>query len=115
MTPHARPRIPAEAPSIINVWKLQSTANALTLTVDQYAGLLRTPSPITPGKGAIYWNLQWDVLPRWVNYFKPLHKGELISTGIPLPSCTLDLLKCTRNEHVPLKEARKWGSWPAIS
>lgn len=27
--------------------------------------LMRTASPITPGKGIIGWNLQWDVSPEW--------------------------------------------------
>ena len=32
---------------------------ALIHTMDQCAMLLRTPSPIIPGKGLIYWNLQF--------------------------------------------------------
>lgn len=41
--------------------------------------LLRTPSPITPGKGTVYWNLPWDVILGWVNYFTPLGEAELLS------------------------------------
>lgn len=61
VTPYARPGSPAKAPGTVKVWKLPSTATALTLTVGQHAMLLGTPSPLTSGKGLIYWNLQWDV------------------------------------------------------
>lgn len=55
------------------------TVIALTLTVEQRALLLRTPSPITPGKGVIYWNLQWDDSLGWVSYSICLGEGELLS------------------------------------
>ena len=41
--------------------------------------LLKTPNPITPGKGIIYWNLQWEVLLGLVGYFALLGEEELLS------------------------------------
>ena len=41
----ARLGTPAETHNIINVWKLQGTVTASTLTVDQHAMLLKTPHP----------------------------------------------------------------------
>lgn len=78
VTPYARLRTPTETPSATKVWKLRGNAIALTLTRDQCAMLLRTPSPITPGKGVIYWSLQWDIPPGWVSDFTPLSKEELL-------------------------------------
>ena len=76
---YARLGTPAEKSHTVKVWKSPETAIALTLTMDQRAVLLRTPSPIMPGKGIIYWNLQWDVPLGWVSYFAPLGKGELLN------------------------------------
>lgn len=69
----------AEGADIEKVWKLRETAVALTLDKGQCDTLLRTPSTVMPGKGVIYWNLQWDVLPEWVNCFKPLSERKLLS------------------------------------
>ena len=52
------------------------TTITLTLTMDQWAVLLRTVSPIKPGKGIIYWDLQWDIPPGWVSYSAPLVEGK---------------------------------------
>ena len=79
IAPYARLRIPAETPNTIKVWKSRETVMILTLTMDQCAVLLRTPSPIIPGKGVIYWNLQWDIPPGWVSYFTPLGEGKLLN------------------------------------
>lgn len=59
--------------------------NALSLTITSggffppCAMVLRTPSPIMPGKGVVYWNLQWLVPLGCVSYFAPLGEGELFS------------------------------------
>ena len=57
--------------------------------------------PLMSGKGIIYWNLDWDILPKGVIYFAPLSGEELhsphwdpvvlLQTG---PAGTL-YLKCT--------------------
>ena len=41
--------------------------------------LLRTPNPITPGKGVIYWNLLWDFPQGLASYFIPPGEGEVLS------------------------------------
>ena len=41
--------------------------------------LLRTLSPITPGKGVICCNMQWDISLGWVDHFAQLDVGELLS------------------------------------
>lgn len=51
-----------------------------------------------------------------MSYLEPL--GERGTTQAPLGDCCeLDLLKCTVPgvEHTPLKEGRRWGSWPGAS
>ena len=96
VVPYARRGMLARTTNTMQVWKSKETAIALSLTMDQCAVLLRTPSGITPGKGIIYWNLQWDVLLRWVTYFPSL--GEVncsVSVGILLSGCKPDLLKHT--------------------
>lgn len=45
------------------------------LAMDQQALILKTVSPTIPGKGTIYWNLQWDVPLRWISYFTPMGGG----------------------------------------
>lgn len=52
---------PAETLNTIKAWKSQETIDALTLSMDQCAILLRTPNPIIPGKGFDYWNLLWYI------------------------------------------------------
>lgn len=62
--------------------------------MDAGAMLLRTPSPIMPGKHVIYWNLDWAILLKWVIYFAPLSEEELLSLPwILLSFCKLALLK----------------------
>lgn len=58
---HARLRTPGKAPNSIKIRKSWETAIVPALTVLQWAMLLRTPSPIVPGKGIIYQNLPQDV------------------------------------------------------
>lgn len=68
-------------------------------TMGQHAMLLRTPSPVMPGKGIIYWNLQWGMLTGLASYFTFLgEEGLLILHWDPLSCCKLDLLKCTMPE-----------------
>lgn len=79
---------PDKIPNTIKVWKLKEAATALTLTWR----LLRTPIPITPEKGAIYWNLQWVVEPD--DLLHTLSEGnDSISSEILLFCCKMDLLK----------------------
>lgn len=61
IAPYSRLETRVVTPNIVKLWKSLETAIAPTLTVDQCVVLLRTPSSIKPGKGVIYWNLQWDV------------------------------------------------------
>ena len=74
-----RLRAPAKTSNTVKVWRWQETAIAPILTMAQSATLLRTPSPIMPGKGVIPWNLQWNVPPECVSYFTSLGKGELLN------------------------------------
>ena len=91
---------------------------APTLTVYQPALLLRTPSPIAPGKEVTYWNLQWDIPPGWVSYLAPptgVRGNDSVSGGIALSCCKLGLLKHTVAgvEHVPLEEGE--GGDPSLA
>lgn len=90
----------------------RETVIALTLTMDQHAMLLRTPSPIMPGEGVSSWNLQWDISPdgrvtspHWVrgNYS--------LSIGMLLSYCKPEVLKHTLPgmEHAPLKSGECGG------
>ena len=54
VTPHAKRGTPAETSNPV---QSQERATALTFTMNQCAVLLKTPSPITPGKHVISWNL----------------------------------------------------------
>ena len=117
-TPYARLGMLAKVPNTIKVGKLQETAIVPTLVVSQHAMLLRTPSPTTPGKGVIYWKLQWDVLLGWMSYFTPLGEGELLSLHWdPTVLLQARLLRCSmpETEHSPLKEGTRWGSRSGIS
>lgn len=79
LAPYARLRTRAKTPSAVKVRKSWKTAIALTLTVNQCAMLLRTPSLILNEKGIIYQNLQWDVSQVWENYFAPLLEWKLLA------------------------------------
>ena len=60
-----------------------------------------------------FWNLQWEVLLRWVSYSHPQVKGNYsVSTRIPMSYFRLDLLKCLipEMEHTSLKEGKRRGS-----
>ena len=62
---------------------------ALTPPWQSESYAVETPSPIGPGKDGIYWNLQWDIPPKWEGYFAALgFRG-------PLLCCKLDLLNWT--------------------
>lgn len=60
VTPYTRPGTPVETSNTMKVCKGMEVAadSHCALTMEQCAMLLGTPSPITPGKGIIYWNLQ---------------------------------------------------------
>ena len=106
----------AETPDTIKICMWWEMAIVLTLVEGQRALLLRTPRSVTPGKGIVYGDLQCALLWGWVSYLEPL--GERGPTQSPLGDCCeLDLLKCTIPgvEHTPLKEGRRWGSWPGAS
>lgn len=90
IAPKAKLGTPAETTSAVKLWKSWETATVPTLTLDQWAMLLRTQSPITPWKGSIYWNLHWDIPPGWVNCF--VVRNYSVSTGISLSCCKPDLL-----------------------
>lgn len=79
-------------------------------SVDQWAVLWRTPSPITPGKSTIYRNLRMGIHQnRWVTVYPWLQEHCLISTGIPLSCCKPVLLKPTipAIEHAVLGRREK--------
>ena len=109
---------PAETPNTIKLWKSRETTIVLILTVDQRAKLRRTPGPIMPGKGVIYWNLQCDVPLGGMDYFAPWLRGKpSVFTGILLSCCKPDLLKCTLPgmARAALREGRRCRSSSAIS
>lgn len=58
-------------------------ATVLILVMGQQTITMKALSPIVLRMGTIYWNLQWDVPPRWVSYFTLLN-GEAKS---PVGSC----------------------------
>lgn len=97
------------------IWKSWETAIVLTLTVDQYAILIRTPSPSMPERGIVYWYFQWDISSGWVSYFSPLENYS-ISSEIPFAGHKLDFLKHSIlvMEHIVLKEERMWMLWSGI-
>lgn len=78
IAPYAKLRIPAKILNAEKVWKLWEMSTVPTLTMDQYATLLRVPNTILPGKGIISWNLQ-DVPLGGVSYFIHLRDGKLLS------------------------------------
>lgn len=71
VAPNARLGTPThvETANTTKVWKSWETVP--TLTMDQHAMLLRTLSPIMPGKGVIYWN---------VHMGPPTRVGELLQS-----------------------------------
>lgn len=75
--------------------------------MDQRAALLRTPSPVTPGKGVICRDSQWDIhWDGWVSS-RPWVRGNYsISCG---PGTS------QAGGHTPLKEGRRRGSRSGMS
>lgn len=114
--PYARLGTTTDAANIEKVWKLREIAIALPLSVGQCNMLLRTSSAIMPGKGGIYWNLEWDIHQAWYSNnscFELWMRGNYsVSTRILLSCCRLEMLKHTIPgiQHAPLKGGRREGS-----
>lgn len=53
---------------------MECIAIVLTLAMDQWTMLMRTPRPVIPWRRTIYWNP-----PGWVSYFVPLDGEELLN------------------------------------
>ena len=77
---------------------------------------LRTLCPNAPGRGIIYWNLQWDVPLRCVSYFEFLHEAEPLKCDRdPTASAASQIYWNALYLECSVQRGRRWGSWSGIS
>lgn len=77
---------------------------------------VRTLSPNTPGRGIIYWNLQWDVPLRCVSYFEFLGETKLLKCHWdPTVSATSQIYWNALYLECNVERGRRWGSRSGIS
>lgn len=95
--------------------------NAPIPTMEQRDMLLRTPSPISLGKGVIYWDFSWNIsLDGWLTSYPWMRENCKSPLGFYCPVANPDLLKYStpRMEHALLTKGRRWGpglSCPVLS
>lgn len=59
IAPYTRLRTQAKAPNTVEMWKTKDTAIVSVIAKGQQAVMIWSPSPLVPGTGTMYLNLQW--------------------------------------------------------
>lgn len=79
-----------------------------SLTVHNVLCCWRHPNPVTPERGAIYWNLQWDVPMGWVSLGTLVGGTRQSSLGSHCPA-TSHTCGNTSNTACTLERGEGWG------